>query len=123
MPCCAPALPRRNARSGADALATTDLRAQYEVEVAALQALAAGMLGAGDSEEQVARWTVAQRNALKQRFRAHTPADELARLQAWTQSRYGNPLGPSADQLRAAGKSWRQIIEGAARPGRYRGKS
>jgi hypothetical protein len=99
-----------------------DLRAQYEAEVTALRTAAEQRLATGSGEEQVARWTVAQRNALKQRFRAGTPADELARLEAWTRSRYGNALGPSAEQLHAQGKSWRQIIEGAARPGRYRGK-
>ncbi|MGC3984336.1 MAG: hemagglutinin [Pseudorhodoferax sp.] len=99
-----------------------NLRAQYEAEVAALRAEALQRLATGSGEEQVAHWIVAQRNALKQRFRAGTPADELARLEAWTRSRYGNALGPSAGQLQAAGKSWRQIIEGAARPGRYRGK-
>ncbi len=99
------------------------LRAQYEAEVAALRQAAALRLQAGEAEEQVARWCVAQRNALKQHFRAATPADDLVRLQAWTEARYGNPLGPTADQLHAAGKSWRDIIDGAARAGRYRGKA
>lgn len=98
------------------------LRAQYEAEVAALRQAAALRLAAGDTEEQVARWSVAQRNALKQRFRADTPADDLARLEAWTRARYGSALGPSAEQLHAAGKSWGEIIEGAARPGQYRGR-
>lgn len=98
------------------------LRVQYEAEVAALRTAAAQRLAAGNSAEQVARWIVAQRNALKLRFRAGTPADELAHLEAWTRARYGNALGPSAEQLQAAGKSWHEIIEGAARPGRYRGK-
>lgn len=100
----------------------SEARARYEAEVAALHASAQRLLQQGSPPEQVAHWSVAQRNALKQRFRACTPADELARLQAWTQARYGNPLGPSAEQLHAAGKSWQQIIEAAARPGRYRGR-
>ncbi|KQP22736.1 hypothetical protein [Pseudorhodoferax sp. Leaf267] len=99
-----------------------DARAHYEAEVTALGTEAARMLAAGTSEEQVARWIVAQRNALKQRFRALTPAEDLARLEAWTLGRYGNALGPSVEQLRSAGKSWRQIIDGAARPGLYRGR-
>lgn len=98
------------------------LRMDYENAVAALRGAGQRLLDGGTSEEQVARWMVAQRNALKQRFRACTPADDLARLQAWTQARYGNPLGPTAEQLHAAGKSWRQIIDGAARPGQYRGR-
>lgn len=97
------------------------LRTQYEAAVAALGAAARQRLEAGADEEQVARWIVSERNALKQRFRACTPADELARLQAWTQARYGHPLGPTADQLHAAGRSWADIIDAAARPGRYRG--
>lgn len=30
---------------------------------------------------------------------------------------YGNPLGPTIEQLRAQGKTWEQIIESATRPG------
>ncbi len=99
-----------------------DVRQQYEDAVKALAAEAARQLAAGCTEEQVAHWAVGQRNALKKRFRAVTPQADVARLMAWTQQRYGNPLGPSAAQLHAAGKSWRAIIEGAARPGLYRGK-
>ena len=98
------------------------LRSQYEAEVAALGNEAARLLKTGRSEEQVAHWIVEQRNVLKQRFRALTPPDDRARLEAWTLARYGNPLGPTAIQLKAAGKSWHAIIDGAARPGLYRGK-
>lgn len=98
-----------------------DLRAQYEAEVLALRVTASHMLASGLGDESVARWIVAQRNAHKLRFRALTPPDDRARLEAWTLARYGHPLGPSVEQLRQAGKSWRDIIEGAARPGLYRG--
>lgn len=100
----------------------TNVRAQYEAEVAALGTEAARQLATGCSEEQVAHWIIKHRNVLKQRFRALTPPDDRARLEAWTLGRYGNPLGPSAAQLRAAGKSWQDIIDGAARPGLYRGR-
>lgn len=99
-----------------------DTRQRYEAEVQALAAACADQLAAGTSDQEVAHWAVSRRNALKQRFRAMTPADDVLRLQAWTQQRYGNPLGPTAAQLHAAGKSWRDIIDGAARPGLYRGK-
>jgi hypothetical protein len=100
-----------------------DARQQYEAEVRALAAACAQRLAAGATHEQVAHWAVDQRNALKQRFRALTPPADVQRLRAWTRERYGNPLGPSAAQLHAAGKSWRDIIDGAARPGLYRGAS
>ena len=99
-----------------------DPRAHYEAEVMALGSAATRMLDAGVSQEHVARWIVAQRNALKQRFRALTPPDDRVRLEAWTLGRYGNALGPSVEWLRDAGKSWREIIDGATRPGRYRGR-
>lgn len=98
-----------------------DNRQQYEAEVRALAGACARQLADGGTEQQVAHWAVAQRNALKQRFRASTPPADVLRLQAWTLQRYGHPLGPTAQQLHAAGKSWRAIIEGAARPGLYRG--
>ncbi len=98
------------------------LRRQYEDTVGALGVEAAGKLAAGDDPEHVAHWIVAQRNALKLRFRDLTPADDRTRLEAWTQARYGNPLGPTITQLRSAGKSWHEIIDGASRPGLYRGK-
>lgn len=99
----------------------TDLRSAYEAEVRALAESAAGLRAQGWGDEPLARWATAQRNALKQRFRALTPADQRARLEAWTLRRYGNALGPTAEQLHASGRSWREIVEGACRPGRYRG--
>jgi hypothetical protein len=30
---------------------------------------------------------------------------------------YGNPVGPTIDQLQEQGKTWEQIIKSAARPG------
>ncbi|RZL93994.1 MAG: hemagglutinin [Variovorax sp.] len=96
---------------------THALRLKYETAVAALGEAALQRLGSGSSEEDVARWTVAQRNALKQDYRELTPAPVLARIDARTLQRYGNAIGPSADELRATGKSWREIIESAARPG------
>lgn len=102
-------------------MSDTDLRAAYEAQVRALAAAAESLRAQGCDEEQLARWATAQRNALKQRFRALTPADQRARLEAWTLRRYGNLLGPTAEQLHAGGRSWREIVDGACRPGRYRG--
>jgi filamentous hemagglutinin len=93
------------------------LRLKYEADVAALAKAASRMLGSGTGEEEVARWVVDKRNALKQEYRGLTPAPVLARIDARTLQRYGNTTGPSADELRAAGKSWREIIQSAARPG------
>lgn len=98
-------------------MSTHALRLKYEAAVAALGEAASEMLRAGASEEHVARWAVAERNALKQEYRKLTPATVVTRIAAKTLKRYGNALGPSADDLRAAGKSWREIIDSATRPG------
>jgi hypothetical protein len=95
------------------------LRLRYEAAVAALAHAAAEKLHAGVSEEAVARWAVAERNALKQTYRGLTPAPVLARIVSRTLERYGNAMGPSADELRATGKSWRDIIDSATRPGAH----
>ncbi|MCY1374731.1 hypothetical protein D9M69_620920 [compost metagenome] len=96
-----------------------NVRKTYEAAVAELGPAAARMLADGVSEEQVARWIFAQRDDLKLHYRALTPSHELQALEARSHSRYGNTLGPSIEQLRSAGKSWRDIIDSAARPGTH----
>ncbi len=60
---------------------------------------------------------VDMRNKLKVEYRALSPADAVKAFEQRNTLKYGNPLGPSADQLRAAGKTWEQIVEGASRSG------
>ncbi|RIX83594.1 hemagglutinin [Acidovorax cavernicola] len=100
-------------------MTSPDVRKTYESAVAALGPAAERMLAEGASEEQVARWIFAKRDDLKLHYRALTPPDELEALEARSHSRYGNTLGPSIEQLRSAGKSWRDIIDSAARPGNH----
>ena len=100
-----------------DAAPDPNLRAQYEAAVAALAEAAARQLAAGTDEASVARWAVAQRNLVKQRFRALTPPAIVVAMEARTQARYGDPVGPTADALHAAGKSWADIIGSACRAG------
>lgn len=96
-----------------------NLRRQYESAVIALGIAATRLLASGNSEEHVARWAVVQRNQIKLSYRDLTPNDALEKLEAWTLVRYGNVLGPSVDQLRSTGKSWAEIIDAAARPGKH----
>ncbi|APW40064.1 hypothetical protein RD110_25035 [Rhodoferax koreense] len=95
----------------------SDLRQAYEAAVAALGDEVAAMLADGASEEQAARLAVARRNLLKQQWRDHTPPEVLARIEARSLAQYGHVLGPTVEQLRAAGKSWREILRSAAKPG------
>ncbi|MDH0340180.1 hemagglutinin repeat-containing protein [Chromobacterium haemolyticum] len=92
-------------------------RIAYESEAESLAFQANKMLRQGVSEEVVAKWAHAQRNKLKVDFRDISPKDFVIQAEKRNVERYGNPLGPTIEQLREKGKSWRQIIESAARPG------
>jgi filamentous hemagglutinin len=74
------------------------------------------MQAAGMSEEQVARWAVDRRNQLKIEYRELTLPEDVAIYEARNLEKYKNPLDPSAEELRAPGKSWQKIIEGAVKP-------
>ena len=91
------------------------LRQQYIDDVASLSDLASRASGANAAA--TARLLHAERNALKLQYRELTPPDLLKTIEARNTKLYGNPLGPSIDQLRAAGKSWDDIIESATRAG------
>ena len=46
-----------------------------------------------------------------------SPAEAVERYEQRNIREYGNPLGPTIEQLRNAGESWEDIIESASRPG------
>ena len=94
-----------------------EVRQQYETAVAELGEAAHVMLVSGVCEETVARWIVGQRNDLRRQYRALTPPGVVLILEANSQKRYGNSLGPCIGQMRSAGKSWADIIDSAARHG------
>jgi len=73
------------------------------------------MLSAGRSPEAVARWAVAARNNLKVLARVFTPRSEVAAMEARNLARYGNKIGPTADQLFAKYGSWDAVISAATR--------
>lgn len=95
------------------------LRLDYEAQVRALTDLARRMQADGTDAEKIARHLNAKRRALSARFKALTPPDLRARIAARSLAVYGDEDGPTIQTLRAAGKSWDQIIAGACRPGRF----
>lgn len=82
-----------------------------------LQGLGASARAAGQNAEATARMVHAERNALKLQYRELTPANMVEQFELRNIQKYGNPVGPSIDQLRASGKTWEQIIESASRSG------
>lgn len=67
------------------------------------------------SEEDIARTLVQMRNDAKDVVRAGMTSDQIAELEARNQEKYGNPLGPTADQLHLKYGSWEKVSEAATR--------
>jgi hypothetical protein len=94
-----------------------DLREAYELSVRALPALARQLRQAGADDEAVARAVHVERRALALKYKALTPEPQRSRIEAHTIAAYGNPIGPTIEDLRARGRSWQDITESACRPG------
>lgn len=93
------------------------LRVLYEGEVTALSETAAVMRSAGHSSEEIARALNAERRSIGVKYKNLTPEPLRSEIYARNIEKYGDPLGPTIDWLRARGKSWDDIIESASRPG------
>lgn len=98
-----------------DAASLPPLRQAYVKDVSALGDLGASARAAGQSPQDTARMLVDMRNQLKLDYRVLSPADAVRVFEERNLLKYANPVGPSADQLRAGGRTWEQIIDGASR--------
>ena len=85
------------------------LRDLYQKGANVIQNAARDRVAGGEAIENVARWVVRARNELKLSIRARGPAlfQKIAELR--NQVKYGNPTGPTYEELRAA-KTDEQII-------------
>ncbi len=78
----------------------------------------AARVGAGDDVEVVARETVDARNALKISAREDIPRIFRSFAERRNMRKYGNPVGPTYEDLIRGGKTPEQIISGAGRTSR-----
>ncbi|UQW99538.1 hypothetical protein [Streptomyces sp. RerS4] len=75
----------------------------------------ADMREAGATDEEIARELVDMRNQAKEITRAGMTPEEVRILEERNRVKYGNPLGPTADQLYARYGSWQQVIDASMR--------
>ncbi|MFJ5138526.1 hypothetical protein [Streptomyces sp. NPDC088707] len=75
----------------------------------------AAMREAGATDEEIARELVDMRNQAKEITRAGMTPEEVRILEQRNIAKYGNPLGPTADQLYAKYGSWQQVIDASMR--------
>ncbi|TDR27753.1 PAAR domain-containing protein [Hydromonas duriensis] len=94
-----------------------NLRLEYEDAVRAGRSEADRQLATGVPPEKVQYYAVDKRNQIKTEYRSLTPPEIVKAAENRNQIEYGNPLGPSVEQLTAKGKTPTQIIDGSFRPG------
>lgn len=91
------------------------LRMEYEACVKELKHEAEALLQAGHSLEDVARAVFHKRRDLGKRYKEAAPALVREYIYFATRNEYGDPLGPSFEQLRRS-KSYEEIIASSSRP-------
>ncbi|MEV6954168.1 hypothetical protein [Streptomyces sp. NPDC051183] len=75
----------------------------------------ADMRAAGFSDEEIARELVDMRNQAKEITRAGMTPEEVRILEERNIAKYGNPLGPTADQLYVKYGSWQKVTDASMR--------
>ncbi|MFJ6572141.1 hypothetical protein ACIQNU_32530 [Streptomyces sp. NPDC091292] len=94
------------------------IRMNYLALIGEMDRVRCDMRAAGRSPEEIARHLVDMRNDAKEITRAGMSADEVRQLEARNIAKYGNPLGPTADQLYAKYGTWEQVADAATRTSR-----
>lgn len=92
-----------------------DQRMRYHDLLEDMERTECAMRAEGRSEEDIARTLVQMRNDAKDVVRAGMTPEQVAELEARNQKKYGNPLGPTADQLYLKYGSWEKVTEAATR--------
>lgn len=90
-------------------------RIQYHDLLEDMHRTAADMRAAGATDEEIARELVDMRNQAKAITRAGMTPEEVRILEERNLAKYGNPLGPTADQLYAKYGTWQQVIDASMR--------
>ncbi|WUW20951.1 hypothetical protein OG521_09175 [Streptomyces sp. NBC_01463] len=92
-----------------------DQRMRYHGLLEDMERTECAMRAEGRSEEDIARTLVQMRNDAKDIVRAGMTPEQVAELEARNEKKYGNPLGPTADQLYLKYGSWEKVADAATR--------
>ncbi|WP_306333188.1 hypothetical protein [Streptomyces sp. KL118A] len=92
-----------------------ETRIRYHQLLDTMEDVADRMHAAGSSDEEIARTLVDMRNDAKDITRAGMSPEAVQALEARNMKKYGNPLGPTADQQYAKYGSWSAVIAAATR--------
>ncbi|MER5299554.1 hypothetical protein ABT039_08825 [Streptomyces lasiicapitis] len=92
-----------------------EIRIRYLQLLDHMEDVADEMRAEGRSDEEIARRLVDMRNETKDITRAGMSPEAVKELEARNMKKYGNPLGPTADQQFARYGSWAAVIAAATR--------
>ncbi|MEV0322881.1 hypothetical protein ACIBKX_15130 [Streptomyces sp. NPDC050658] len=92
-----------------------EVRLRYHQLLDTMEVVADHMHEEGRSDEDIARVLVEMRNQAKDITRAGMSPEAVEALEQRNMAKYGNPLGPTADQLYAKYGSWAEVIEASTR--------
>ncbi|MGW5735102.1 MULTISPECIES: hypothetical protein [Streptomyces] len=92
-----------------------EVRLRYHDLLDTMERVADRMHEEGRSDEEIARVLVDMRNEAKDITRAGMTPEAVAALEERNMKKYGNPLGPTADQQFAKYGSWAAVIEASTR--------
>ncbi|MFZ3598555.1 hypothetical protein [Streptomyces sp. BH104] len=95
-----------------------DIRMRYLDLIGDMDRVRCAMRAEGHTPEGIARHLVDMRNDAKEITRAGMTPEEVRVLEARNLVKYGNPLGPTADQLHAKYGSWEKVADAATRTSR-----
>ena len=112
---------QRGIKANTDPNFTTNQQARlgYHAERDAGMKLAKTMRNNGDSPEAIGRAVSELRNQAKVEARSTMKPEQVAELEARNMVEYGNPVGPTADQMYVKYGSWEGVIEASFRTNAY----
>ncbi|WP_254878662.1 hypothetical protein [Streptomyces sp. NA04227] len=90
-------------------------RSKYHWLLEDMNRTRADMAADGATDEEIARKLVDMRNNAKEITRAGMSPEEVRVLEERNIAKYGNPLGPTADQLYAKYGSWQRVTDASLR--------
>ncbi|MFJ5030368.1 hypothetical protein ACIQB5_20065 [Streptomyces sp. NPDC088560] len=91
------------------------IRMRYLGLIGEMDRVRCEMRAEGAGPEEIARRLVDMRNEAKEITRAGMTPEEVRQLEERNMAKYGNPLGPTADQLYAKYGSWEKVADASTR--------
>ncbi len=116
-PCASPepVVCRIRAESPRERRAARTVRRRYLDLIGAMDHERCALRAAGRTPEEIARRLVDLRNDAKEITRAGMTPEAVLRLEERNEAKYGDPLGPTADQLHAKYGSWEAVADASTR--------